>query len=194
MVTDLFVTGAAAINTLSVSESIVLGPDLVISSYESMVDGQLSVVNSIDSINAPLSLQSSGSQPLSIMAGLVNIDTNGNVQIAGDLFVAGKVESSGLTIRQANNSQPTTHNQVLSIKDAQGQPVAGISASGSAEFKELETAKLSLKADTQATSSATVEGGIVFETTATAVVQTCGMTSPLDKATPPTNHLTLVSA
>jgi len=83
---DLYVTGQAAINSLSVTTSITLGSDLVIGQ-----DG-----NTINSLSAPLQIQSLAMAPIQIMAGLVTIDTHGNVQIAGDLVVAGKITTPDL--------------------------------------------------------------------------------------------------
>src|SRR3990172_2446662 len=94
---NLYVTGTAAINSLSVTDTIVVGSDLVLSSRINELTNQ--PINSLDSINSPLSIQSSGAQPLYLMAGLVNIDTQGNVEIAGDLAVAGDITASGLTLQ-----------------------------------------------------------------------------------------------
>ncbi|MBU0570398.1 hypothetical protein KKB40_06530, partial [Patescibacteria group bacterium] len=41
---NLYVSGTTALNSLSISESMVIGNDLVISSQESMVNGQWSMV------------------------------------------------------------------------------------------------------------------------------------------------------
>jgi len=136
---DLYVTGQAAINSLSVTSSITLGSDLVIGQ-----DG-----NTINSLSAPLKLQSLAMAPVEIMAGLVTIDTHGNVQIAGDLVVAGKIKSSGLT-----------------IQDASGTQVAQVDATGSASFRNLTTDGLAIASDSLASNSAVING--VIETNATA--------------------------
>jgi hypothetical protein len=173
--TDLFVTGQAAVEQLSITNSMVVGNDLVVSSQVNELTGQQ--INSVDTINGPLSLQSSGSQPLYLMAGMVRINTEGDVEIDGNLYVAGSIESSGLTLRAGNtpgvsggsHSGGENHSgSVLSVKSEDGSEVASITASGSAEFKELAAETIKLSGDSNATSSATLGGGLVFESTATA--------------------------
>src|SRR3989344_5229848 len=106
-------------NSLSVTENIVLGSDLAISSLNT--NGR--ILNTIDSIAAPLSIQSSASQPLYIMAGLVQIDTQGNVQIAGDLAVGGRIRGKRLTLNTDSN-ELTGFGKLLSAVDSLGEEVA----------------------------------------------------------------------
>ncbi|KKT21970.1 MAG: FG-GAP repeat protein, partial [Parcubacteria group bacterium GW2011_GWB1_43_8b] len=169
---NLYVTGTAAINSLSVTENLVLGPDLVISSTVNQLNSL--TVNSIDTLSAPLSIQPSASQPLFLMAGLVQIDTQGNVQIAGNLAVGGTIESSGLTLKSTSEVENSNTSEVssgfgklLSLVDEGGGEVASISASGSAEFKALTTDTLAVREDPEATSSATFTG-IVYSTNSSA--------------------------
>ncbi len=108
--TDLFVTGQAAFNSLSISQSITIGNDLVLGSSG----------NTINTLSSSLQIQSLGLADVEIMRGLVKIDTFGNVNIAGDLFVAGKIESKG-----------------IDLKDVGGNTISSIDASGSASFKNL---------------------------------------------------------
>jgi len=168
---NLYVTNKAAINSLSVTQSIVVGSDLVINITSEVIAG-----TSIDTLNAPLSIQSSASQPLYIMAGLVQIDTQGNLQIAGDLAVGGSITSSGLVLQAENTSEVSGNftsevesgfGKLLSLINAQGEEVAQISASGSARFASVEIGKITLSNDPEATSSATFEG-VVYETSASA--------------------------
>jgi hypothetical protein len=77
--------------------------------------------NSIEALGTDLSLQSLKQGGLSIMAGLVYIDTSGNIKIQGDLSVSGK-----LVINNAGGSG------VLSINQA-----GDIIASGSGTFTKL---------------------------------------------------------
>lgn len=86
---DLFVTGIAALNSLSLSESLTLNNNLVIQ------DGN------IDSISSPLNLQGSAAQALNFMAGKVTIDTNGNMVIAGDLKVLGTLDANKVSVSKA---------------------------------------------------------------------------------------------
>ena len=168
---NLYVTNKAAINSLSVTQSIVVGSDFVINITSEVIAG-----TSIDTLNAPLSIQSSASQPLYIMAGLVQIDTQGNLQIAGDLAVGGSITSSGLVLQAENTSEVSGNftsevesgfGKLLSLINAQGEEVAQISASGSARFASVEIGKITLSNDPEATSSATFEG-VVYETSASA--------------------------
>ena len=85
---DLFVTGIAALNSLSLSESLTIGNDLVIDN------------GNIDAITQPLNIQASGSQPLNFMAGKVSIDTSGNMTVTGDLKVLGTLDAKKVTVGQ----------------------------------------------------------------------------------------------
>ncbi|MBI2066174.1 hypothetical protein HYT60_01565, partial [Candidatus Woesebacteria bacterium] len=87
-VSNLYVTEQAALNALSVSSSLAVGVDMVLQS------------NSIDSLSAPLSIQSLAMAPVEIMAGKVRIDTDGSVTISGNLTVAGQIESGALKTKE----------------------------------------------------------------------------------------------
>jgi hypothetical protein len=159
---NLYVTGTTALDSLSVRESIVVGSDLVISSLISDIQN----LTSIDTINAPLSIQSSGAQPLEIMAGLVRIDTQGNVNIAGSLAVEGTVSAKSLTL-SADSEHTTGFGNLLSVVNSLDEEVAAISATGSAEFRDVTADEFAVREDPTATESATLAGNI-FETSATA--------------------------
>ena len=161
---NLYVTGTAAVNTLSVTESLVLGNDLVINSTVNQLNSL--TVNSIDTITAPLSIQSSASQPLYLMAGLVQIDTQGNVQITGDLAVGGSISGKSLTLNTDSN-ELTGFGKLLSAVNSLGEEVASISATGAAKLASLETDKISISDDPTATSSASFLG-LIFTSSATA--------------------------
>jgi cytoskeletal protein CcmA (bactofilin family) len=156
---NLFVTGTAAFDTATIGRSLTVGNDLAISTS--------TTANSIDTLNAPLSIQSSASQPLLLMAGLVQIDTNGNVSITGDLNVAGKINSSALTVRETTAESITGFGKILAVQDISGNDVASISATGAAEFASVKTDVLAVTADVTATESATLTGN-VFTNNATA--------------------------
>ena len=167
---NLYVTGTAAINSLSVSESLVIGSDLVIVSQADESSGQLTT--SLNTLNSPLELQSSASQPLLLMAGLVTIDTQGNVDIAGslavqhNLSVGGTLSAKSLTL-SADSENLTGFGKLLSFVNSLGDEVASISATGSARFKDVTAEVFAVKNDPTATQSASL-AGIVFETNATA--------------------------
>lgn len=158
--TNLYVTANAAIEFLSVNNSLVVGQDLVLSSTTGS-DGALK--NSLNSLYSPLELQSGAAQPLHLMAGLVTIDTDGNVVVGGDLTVVGKISSSGINLHPNNPNNPN----LLGIFDDQGEKVGGISATGAAQLKSLTTGTLIIPADPAATTSATL-AGLTFETAASA--------------------------
>jgi cytoskeletal protein CcmA (bactofilin family) len=144
-VSDLYITNQAAIDSLSVTKTVTVGTDLV---FSSTTDSQQSIVNSIDTLSAPLRIQSLAMAPVEIMNGLVTIDTKGNVQIAGDLYVAGRIHSSGLTLEPEPtgtdlvNGEATESAQLLTLQNNQGSIVASIDASGSAVFTNIQTQKI----------------------------------------------------
>ncbi|HAU65692.1 TPA: hypothetical protein DCW32_04085 [Candidatus Woesebacteria bacterium] len=155
-IADLYVTNQAAINSLSVTNSLTIGADMVI---QSAIGGDQLVMNSIDSLTAPLRIQSLAMAPVEIMAGLIRIDTEGNVQISGNLAVAGRIKSSGLTL-QEENLQGMAQNTVFNVQDALGSAVATIDASGSASFGSISTPQLVI-AGADATESGTIIDGVI---------------------------------
>lgn len=157
---SLYVTDQAAINSLSLTKSLSLGSDLVIASQLS--DNQITV-NSIDTLSAPLQIQSLALAPLEMMAGKVRIETNGNMIITGDLFVAGRIESTGLTLNQPTG---TTFGDLLSVKDVLGNSVASIDSSGSAKFNQLTTNDLIIAGSQEVTEAALINGEITTNATA----------------------------
>ncbi|MCJ7805610.1 LamG domain-containing protein [Patescibacteria group bacterium] len=166
---NLFVTDQAAINSLSVSTSISVGTDLVFQSQNT----QYGILNTVNSLSAPLSLQSLAMAPVEIMAGKVKVLTNGDVQIEGNLYVAGVVESSGLTVRSINN------------------PVAAsIDASGSATFNSVSADKFILAVQA-ATASADINGTITTNATAGQAIINAGV-SEITIKNPSISDYTLV--
>jgi hypothetical protein len=101
--------------SLSLSQSLTLGTDFIFNGGDS----------SINTLSAPLKIQSLAMAPVEIMGGLVTIDTHGNMNIAGDLYVAGKIEAKSLL-----------------LKTDQGVVVASVDASGSAQFTNIQTQKI----------------------------------------------------
>jgi hypothetical protein len=161
-VADLYITNQAAINSLSVTNTLTVGSDLV---FQSTINNQQLTINSIDTLSAPLKLQSLAMAPVEIMAGLVTIDTHGNVNIAGNLFVAGKIHSSGLALTQSTQNQlsgtdATDSGKLLTLQDQAGTEVASVNASGSAQFGSVSTPQLVI-AGSDATQSGTIVNGII---------------------------------
>ena len=145
-ISSLYVTETAAVTSLSASSSVTIGTDLVM---QSKINDQALIVNSIDTLSAPLSIQSLALAPVEIMAGKVRIDTNGDVTIEGNLFVAGQIESKGITLGEENSD-----------------PGATISASGSAEFNSVAAERLIIAGGEATYPAVGVNGEI--ETNATA--------------------------
>ncbi|MFZ5366523.1 MAG: phage integrase SAM-like domain-containing protein [Patescibacteria group bacterium] len=124
-----------------------------------MVDGAVVIdstgINSLPS--SVLRLQSSGWGPVDILAGKMTIDTDGNVQVAGNLAVGGEISASGLVLKRSNLSGGSTSpeesafGKLLAIQNPLGETVASIDASGSAQF-----ASLVIAADYSATQSASL--------------------------------------
>ncbi len=131
----LFVTDQAAFFSMSVSTSLAFGTDMVISSQD----------NSINTLFAPLSLQSLALAPIDLMAGKVRINTNGDVEIFGNLYLTGNIH--------AQNAFFGTD--------------AAIDASGSAEFRQVQTQKLIIAADI-ASPSASLATKQIIESNASA--------------------------
>jgi hypothetical protein len=171
---DLYVTNQAAVNSLSVTKTITVGSDLVLGSESKMIDGKLQIENTLDSLSAPLKIQSLAMAPVEIMAGLVTIDTHGNVNIAGDLVVAGRIKSSGLT-----------------IQDQGGAQVAQVNASGSASFQDLAISGLAIASDSSASDSAVVNGVITTNATAGKAIIPAGV-SEITIKNPKVSDYTLV--
>ncbi len=151
---ELYITGRAAISSLYIAKGLAMGSDLHISSVGS---GTNLYINSIDTLNSPLRLQSLAAAPLEIMGGLIAIDTSGNMQIAGNLRVAGVIESSGLTIKSKDTD------------------VATVDASGSAAFTSLATQNLIIAGPKDSTDSASVDGVITTNSTVGSVTIPAGV-------------------
>jgi DNA-binding transcriptional MerR regulator len=117
IIANLYVTSEAAINSLSVTSNLAIGTDFVITSQDS----------SLNTLTKPLKIQSLALAPVEIMAGLVTIDTSGNVMISGNLAVKGEITTQKLTIK------PDIDGEAI---------VASIDASGSAMFSDIRTGKI----------------------------------------------------
>lgn len=118
----LMVFGPTILSDLSVAERLSIGGTMFITQ------------NSIETLGTDLTFQSLKQGGLSIMGGLVYIDTLGNLRIQGDLFVTGKLAvnvisplpTSDLVVNNASGSG------VLSINQA-----GDIVSSGSGTFSKL---------------------------------------------------------
>lgn len=84
---DLYVTGIAAINNLTLSNSFSLGSDFVFQAID----------NSINTLTSPLRIQSLAMSNLEIMNGKITIDTNGDTKFLGNVEIAGNLDVKGTT-------------------------------------------------------------------------------------------------
>jgi hypothetical protein len=123
------------------------------------------MVNSIDTLTSPLRIQSLAMAPVEIMAGLIKIDTLGNVQITGNLAVGGHIEGAGLTL-QDRDITATISGSLLTFQDSTGMDVASVNSSGSASFANISTQGLTIAGATDATNSAVINGVITTNATA----------------------------
>ncbi|HJY98366.1 MAG TPA: hypothetical protein VJ227_01485, partial [Patescibacteria group bacterium] len=139
---SLYITSQAAVNSLSVTNNLALGNDLIFGPD-----------NTINTLTQPLRIQSLAMAPIELMAGLVTIDTKGNVTIAGDLSVAGRINSSGLTLK--DGSQESAQ-RLLTLQNELGSDVATVDASGSANFASIAAGELVV-----ASPDATVAGQLI---------------------------------
>jgi hypothetical protein len=137
-VNDLFVTNTLAAGNLSLSDSLTVGSDLAIQG------------NTINSLSAPLEIQSLAMAPVELMAGKVKIETNGDVTISGNLYVAGKIESTSLNIKASLDA---------------ADPLASIDASGSGKFKSVTTDDLVVASSEVSDASSIVNGEIATNAT-----------------------------
>ena len=153
---NMFVTGQAMLSSASIADSLTLGSDMVIG-----LNG-----NTINSLSTPLQIQSLAMAPVEIMGGLVTIDTQGNMQISGNLYVAGRINSSGLTLKDNPETNVEEQNQLLSLEDSTGTQVAGVSSSGSANFNSIAASQFVIAAGEDATNSAIIDGVITTNATA----------------------------
>ena len=118
----LMVFGPTSLSDLSLAGRLSIGVTMFITE------------NSIETLGSDLSLQSLRQGGLSIMGGLVYVDTNGNLKVQGDLSVTGKLAvnvisplpKSDLVVNNASGSA------VLSVNQA-----GDVTASGSGTFTKL---------------------------------------------------------
>jgi hypothetical protein len=127
MARQLFITEQAAINSLSITKTVAIGTDLIFGSGSQMENGNWQMENTLNSLSAPLQIQNLALAPVEIMAGKLRIETNGDVKIEGNLFVAGKIEAKELALNDGVNGITAT-----------------INASGSAQFKDVQAEGLTI--------------------------------------------------
>ncbi len=126
---NLYVTGIAALDSLSVTNNVIVAGNLAISK----ITGDSGNLITMDTIDSPLSIQSSASQPLYVMAGKVKVDTAGNMQVLGNLAVGGVLSASAISIAEDPNASvsATLTGNILNSLATAGE---GLVASGSADI------------------------------------------------------------
>jgi hypothetical protein len=168
-ISNLYVTNQAAINSLSVTNTLTIGTDML---FQSTLGSDQLAMNTIDTLSSPLKIQSLAMAPVEIMAGLIKIDTKGNVQITGNLAVAGKIESAGLSLK--DNQQSASSSALLTLQNSNGNTVSTVDASGSASFSSISTQGLTIAGAVDATNSAVINGVITTNATAGSGIITAG--------------------
>lgn len=111
-----------------------------------------------------------------MMAGKIIIDTEGNVEISGNLYVAGQIESSGLTLKDNDSENDSSFGNLLSLFDSEGIEVANIDASGAAQFTSVATDKLIIASSNSTPAEPNINGEIETNATAGTAVIPAGMT------------------
>ena len=91
-VDNLMVSGSTTLNEVSIVNLLSVGNNLNIGT------------SSIDTTGSPLEIQSLGQQDINFMAGLVTIDTSGNLKVSGNLNVDGEVKAASTTTGKLNIS------------------------------------------------------------------------------------------
>jgi len=158
-VSDLYVTDQMVASNLSLGSTITMGNDFIIGST---TDTQGILGNTINTLTAPLQIQSLAMAPVEIMGGRIKIETNGDVSIIGNLYVAGDIKSESLTLAPQTDS---AFGNLLTLKGNDGLDVASIDASGAAKFRGLTTDSIIIAQGQEATPSATT-GEITTNATA----------------------------
>ena len=202
---QLFITDQAAVSSLSVTSTVTIGSDLVISSIgNSLENGNWKIENSLNSLSAPLRIQSLAMAPIEIMAGKIRIETNGDVKINANLYVAGKIESESvktkeitterLVIAATNTSgesssaqSPTSGEPGLTpeVSSASGiiksNAVAGTAVipAGLAEL-EIENSKIENSSLIYVTPTSTTENNVLFVKSKETGKFTVGFTDPIN--------------
>jgi len=167
-------------------------------------NGNWKIENSLNSLSAPLRIQSLAMAPIEIMAGKIRIETNGDVKINANLYVAGKIESESvktkeitterLVIAATNTSgesssaqSPTSGEPGLTpeVSSASGiiksNAVAGTAVipAGLAEL-EIENSKIENSSLIYVTPTSTTENNVLFVKSKETGKFTVGFTDPIN--------------
>jgi len=161
-----------------------------------MVDSTLIASSLSSNLEDTLYLQPLANAPINLLAGIMTLSPDGTVTINGDLWVTGSIMAQNLETLQStiynltsqtatiagqlSLGQPATSSsgfgQLLAVFDEQGQQVASINASGSAQFNSLTTQNLVI-ASASATDSAQLNSDTTSNASAGTATLLAGQTN-----------------
>jgi len=152
----LAVLGQATITDLNVTNVLSINQELLLTS------------SSISTLSDTLYLQPSGVGSINFLAGLMTLDSSGQAVINGNLTVNGNLIADQAEFEQLTlQPQQSGFSRLLQINDSQGNSLASIDSSGSAEFKDITTEMLTI-ASAESSASATASTSTSITTNATA--------------------------
>jgi hypothetical protein len=142
-------------------------------------------VSTLQSKSNLLALQPLGGV-INLASGTLVVDSTGLVAVSGDLSVKGKVLAQSAefntlelgTTPLASSAGTSTLGKLLAVYNEQGQAVATIDASGSANLASLTTQMITIASASQASSSATPSSILATNTTSNATAGNAVLTSP----------------
>ena len=188
---NLYVTGQAAISSLSISNSISIGTDFVINSTSG--EPGLTPKVSVNTLSAPLKLQSLAMAPIEMMAGKIKIETNGDVIINANLYVAGKIESESIKTKEITTERfiiatsPTSEESVPTSEVASASGIIKSNATAGtatipAGLTELtiENSKIEDSSLIYVTPTSSTENNVLYVKNKEAGQFVVGFTNPID--------------
>ncbi|KKT85768.1 MAG: hypothetical protein UW85_C0013G0011, partial [Parcubacteria group bacterium GW2011_GWA1_Parcubacteria_45_10] len=116
--------GLGVSDSLAIIKSFSIGADFVI---DSSLDPNNQPLTTINTLSAPLKLQSLALAPIELMAGKVRIDTNGDMIITGNLYVAGKIETKEVKTEKLIIASDETESEIpqLTVGEIETNATAG---------------------------------------------------------------------
>jgi hypothetical protein len=110
LIENLYITKKATTLSLSIEESIVLGKNLVI---QSTTNSENNTFTSINTLSNPLSIQTTALQPINIMGNNIQIDTEGNISLTGNLDVDGTTKASRISTDNLSLNQENAGSSII---------------------------------------------------------------------------------
>jgi hypothetical protein len=139
-------------------------------------------VSTLQSKSNLLALQPMGGT-INLANGTLIVDSTGQVAVNGDLTVKGKIlaqsaEIGSISIGNSSSASGSALGQLLSVYNEQGQAVATIDASGSADLAALSTKLITIASSSEASGSATPPALMTTATTSNATAGESVLVSP----------------